>query len=286
MDTRIARMKRSLDGLSVADGFGERFFRRDRERMIAEGKLPQGPWSWTDDTAMALSIVSVLAEKGTIDRDLLASRFAGRYVKEPGRGYGAGAHELLERLSKGEHWSVVAPSLFGGMGSLGNGGAMRVGPLGAFFADDPVERIIEEARASAAPTHAHSEGVAGAIAVALAAAHVARGRREGLLHHVIENLPGSAVRDGVVRAADLSARTDVRKAVKVLGNGSKVSAPDTVPFALWVASHRLSSFKEALWETVEAGGDMDTNCAIVGGIVGLSAEIPAEWLATREPLPL
>lgn len=33
-------------------------------------------------------------------------------------------------------------------------------------------------------------------------------------------------------------------------------------------------------------GDADTNCAIVGGIVALSAPggIPAEWLARREPL--
>ncbi len=284
MDLRLVRMKRSLDGLSVGDGFGERFFWEDKGH-IATGTLPAGPWYWTDDTAMALSIVSVLEEKGTIERDLLAERFGRRYAEDPGRGYGAGAHHLLERVSKGEHWSVVAPSLFGGMGSLGNGGAMRGGPLGAFFADEPVERIIEEARASAAPTHAHFEGVAGAIGVALAAAYVARGRREGLLYHVIEHLPASEVREGVVRAAHLSARTSVRKAVDVLGNGSRVSAPDTVPFALWVASHRLSSFKEALWETVEALGDIDTNCAIVGGIVGLSAEVPAEWLAAREPLP-
>ena len=42
-----------------------------------------------------------------------------------------------------------------------------------------------------------------------------------------------------------------------------------------------------MWTTVEAGGDMDTNCAIVGGIIaaGHEDQPPADWLARREPLP-
>src|SRR5205809_620904 len=51
---------------------------------------------------------------------------------------------------------------------MGNGGAMRVAPLGAYFADD-LERCVAEALASSLVTHTHPEGVAGTIAVALAA---------------------------------------------------------------------------------------------------------------------
>ena len=42
-----------------------------------------------------------------------------------------------------------------------------------------------------------------------------------------------------------------------------------------------------MWTTASALGDVDTTCAIVGGIVALavgSEGIPAEWLARREPL--
>jgi ADP-ribosylglycohydrolase len=38
---------------------------------------------------------------------------------------------------------------------------------------------------------------------------------------------------------------------------------------------------------VSVGGDIDTNCAIIGGIVALGAGregIPSAWLAAREPL--
>jgi ADP-ribosylglycohydrolase len=44
---------------------------------------------------------------------------------------------------------------------------------------------------------------------------------------------------------------------------------------------------DALWETVRAGGDADTNAAIVGGIVGSACGyegIPPEWLTAREDL--
>ncbi len=65
------------------------------------------------------------------------------------------------------------------------------------------------------------------------------------------------------------------------------TAPDTVPLCLWIASRYPRDYVEAMWQTVSAGGDIDTNCAIVGGIVALSAgreALPADWLAAREPL--
>jgi ADP-ribosylglycohydrolase len=76
--------------------------------------------------------------------------------------------------------------------------------------------------------------------------------------------------------------------INKVGNGSQVTAQDTVPFVLWSAAQSLSSYETALWQTVSALGDMDTNCAIVGGIVVLytgTDAIPEEWRRNREPLP-
>ena len=71
-----------------------------------------------------------------------------------------------------------------------------------------------------------------------------------------------------------------------LGNGSRVTAPDTVPFALWCAARHADDFEEAMWTTVAGLGDRDTTCAIAGGIVAAGgASIPAQWLEAREPLP-
>lgn len=66
-------------------------------------------------------------------------------------------------------------------------------------------------------------------------------------------------------------------------------AYDTVPFALWCAARHLGSYEDALWTTVSGGGDRDTTCAIVGGIVAMSTStksIPTKLLNAREPLPI
>src|SRR6266699_4849057 len=75
----------------------------------------------------------------------------------------------MREINAGAKWRETVANAFGGQGSMGNGSAMRVAPLGGYFADD-LERCAEESRASSLVTHTHPEGVAGAIAVAVAAA--------------------------------------------------------------------------------------------------------------------
>jgi len=281
---RLRRALVALDGLSVGDAFGERFFGSGAV-LIGSRALPNAPWRWTDDTAMALSIVEILQRHGRIDRDQLALAFARRWSQEPMRGYGSGAHRILEAIHHGAPWWSVSRNAFGREGSKGNGGAMRVAPLGAWFADD-LDAVISEARASAEVTHAHAEGMAGAVAVAVAAAGAHRGLRgRELLDFVIANTPDGETRDGLTKAAALSPSTPVQEAVAELGNGGNVTAPDTVPFALWTAAHHLDDFVEAMWQTVSGLGDRDTTCAIAAGVIAAGGTaVPAEWLAARESL--
>jgi ADP-ribosylglycohydrolase len=172
---------------------------------------------------------------------------------------------------------------------------MRVAPLGAYFADD-IPMLIEQARLSAEVTHAHPEGQAGAIAVALAAAfawnhrgkHTPRLIRE-FMEFVHAHTPDSQTAAGIAQAMDLPRSYTVDTAVSVLGNGVQVSAPDTVPFTIWCAARHFGRYTDAMWTTVSGGGDRDTACAIVGGVVILSASdnaIPPNWLSAREAVPL
>ena len=288
----LARL--SLDGLSVGDAFGELFFGdygraffSHVPRNTSGDDLPAGPWPWTDDTHMALSIVEVLEHFGGIEQDALAGAFARRFAEEPYRGYGSGAIRLLGAMAGGDDWRSASPALFGG-GSFGNGAAMRAAPIGGFFAGDP-ERAAVDAQRSAVVTHAHPEGGAGAIAVAAAAAIAARDVTVGpgeFLSEVLAYVPAGLTRAGIEHALDI-AGDDLASAVVELGTGSRISAQDTVPFCLWTAAHHLGDYPAALWCTAQGLGDVDTTCAIVGGIVALSARnIPPEWIARREPLPI
>ncbi len=285
-----------LNGLATGDAFGECFFSialnpQSHLQYFETRTLPNWRWRWTDDTAMTLSIVEVLMKHGAIDQDALADAFARRYGEDDSRGYGGAAHEILRSIRHGVDWRIAAQAVFGGAGSLGNGGAMRAAPIGAYFSDD-LAAVVEQARASAEVTHAHLDGQAGAIAVAVAAA-LMRAKsdsafaREDYFQILLERTPPSQTREGIERARALPASADLVAAVKLLGNGARVTAPDTVPLCVWCAANHSASFVDAMWETARAAGDVDTNCAIVAGIICANAHVqpPEDWLAHREPLP-
>lgn len=182
---------------------------------------------------MACSIYLALAVHNAVDQDALVASFAKRHDFD--RGYGPATNRLLRLVREGVDWQTLAAGLFDGSGSWGNGAAMRVAPLGAFFADDPAE-AARQAALSATVTHTHPEAVAGAIAVAVAC----------------------------------------------------VAAHDTVPFTIWAAARHLTSFEQATWATAAAGGDIDTTCAVVGGITASGADstgLPETWLRAAEPHP-
>ncbi|MFF0561572.1 ADP-ribosylglycohydrolase family protein [Streptomyces sp. NPDC004266] len=89
-------------------------------------------------------------------------------------------------------------------------------------------------------------------------------------------------------AARMPAHTSVRHAANVLGSGYRVSGPVTAPYALWRAAGHLDDLHEGLWTTVAGRGDIDTICAIAGGVIAArtgTGALPPTWHAAREPLP-
>ncbi|MGZ4964479.1 MAG: ADP-ribosylglycohydrolase family protein [Limisphaerales bacterium] len=167
---RMERALLSLEGLALGDAIGEMLSYRhaSAHAIIAQG-LAAGPWFRTDDSEMAISIAEILNLYGYINQDALARRFAWRFEQDPERGYGKMTRIQLREMIAGAHWRDTAARAFGGQGSMGNGAAMRVAPLGAYWADD-IGQLVSEAENSAKVTHSHAEGIAGAIAVATAAA--------------------------------------------------------------------------------------------------------------------
>jgi len=319
----VKRALLSLEGLAHGDAFGELLqehylggntagFRAAVSARAVPVEVER--WFWTDDTAMALGVVEALLRWGTlrgecgdeVDSDDalcgqrgLARIFARNASRLGPRQYSCATADMLAALdaTHGAGWRQLSERAC----SKGNGSAMRIAPLGAFFADSMPERIVEEATLATTVTHTHPEAVDGACAVALAAACIARNPAAVLprdvLEHALAPLPQtSSVRALCSRiacdgAAPLS--LDFAEAASVLGNGEPPTCCNTVPFALWSACkflHERASnkldFEGLMWGVASAGGDVDTNCAIVGGIVAAAAGPVqlAPWLSLREPL--
>ncbi|HLV37460.1 MAG TPA: ADP-ribosylglycohydrolase family protein [Spirillospora sp.] len=290
-DERLHRARIALEGLSVGDAFGSFFeFNAAMLRLIEGRLLPPTPWSYTDDTSMALSVYDTLRRYGGIDQHALAASYVAHF--DPMRGYGVSVRQMLARMKNGAHWQDVAQEIYWGEGSFGSDAAMHIAPVGAYFADD-IAQAVEQAKLAAGVTHTHPEGIAGAVAVAAAAAYAWQSQgepltRQTLIERVLPHVPASAVREGIQRACDLPQGTTAPAAAETLGNGSRASTQDTVPFVLWCAGEFSDDYEEAIWQAARALGDVDTICAMVGGIVVLrtgSERIPADWLNHREPLP-
>ncbi|MFC5804713.1 ADP-ribosylglycohydrolase family protein [Streptomyces formicae] len=288
VDRRLERALASLRGLSVGDALGSQFFVPVNYPLLKRRDVPSGPWQWTDDTEMACSVLAVLAAHGRIDQDALARSFADHHDFD--RGYGPAVNRMLRLIREGGDWRELAAGLFNGQGSWGNGAAMRIAPLGAWYADDP-EQAVHQAEISSYTTHQHREAVVGTMAVAAAAALVASPDGPpapgALLDGVVALVPRSAVRAGLRRARDMLDYGDAATVAAVLGSGRRTSAHDTVPFALWSAARALDDFERVFWTTAQVGGDVDTTCAIAGGVVAAAegGAPPAAWLERTEDLP-
>ena len=107
---------------------------------------------FTDDTVCTIAIADALMSTEGADAFADSLRFWVR--RYPNAGYGG---MFLD-------WAFAEG---GAYGSWGNGGAMRVGAVPWLAAD--AAQVLDLSRRSAAVTHDHPDGLAGAEAVALAA---------------------------------------------------------------------------------------------------------------------
>ena len=288
---RLQLAKKSLKGVSIGDAFGESFFGQRNEILqhIKQRTIPQTTWEFTDDTIMSIAVFEQLERNQTIVQDDLILAFAKKHSLDVNRGYGATARRILREFENGKDWKELSKNAFDRMGSMGNGAAMRVHTIGAYFYDD-LEKVKIEAQKSAEVTHANTEAIIGAKAVAIATAIAINLKINNqniepndFINLITNELSPSDTTSKIKKALTVSPNYHTQTLIKILGNGTKMTAQDTVPFAIWCAAHNLYSFENALWKGVSVLGDRDTICAIVGGIVAQTSEnIPQEWLDNVE----
>jgi len=173
-------------------------------------------------------------------------------------------------------------------GSKGNGGVMRVAPIGLFFRDPVFAYYV--GKQSAAITHGHHTGYIAA----------------GVMAYIISELVGGvglaaavehAVNYTIIADTNKSAETvrALTKALRMAVNGVSVSNGIDALGGGWIAEEALAiavfcalrcrTAKEAIIAAVYHSGDSDSTGAICGNIVGARdgvRAIPKEWLERLE----
>lgn len=279
------RFRGCLLGLAVGDALGAPYETLTAHEIYDQFGLPDvvasnpsgDPLRYTDDTEMMIGVAETLVEHGRIERDALARAFAANY--HPERGYGKGARRIIETVQAGGDWRAAAETVFPG-GSLGNGAAMRVAPVGLDFCDDP-DQVWEQARLSALPTHRHPVGVEAAqvmaLAVALAAKADAIDRRE-LLKALLERAETEEIRWALKTAIRLR-RGD---SIAVLGHSVEAHRSTVTAIAAFAACP--TDYTLAVGRVIGLGGDTDTLAAMTGALCGAFGGLAAVPAALVEKL--
>ena len=274
----------AMIGSALGDAIGELAF-LNPEKGLLEDILSEIPeLCYTVDTAMAIGLAEAISQSAGIDERFLGDTFAANYFREPWRGYAAGPPAIFSAVKKeGTTYSDAAARMFKGMGSFGNGAAMRITPAALFFYDS--EELYEQVSAASRVTHVHPVGVDGAAVLALAISSALRfeSTEEFPFHDFMGSLIDFArtaeIRKKLEQVHDLFVSSAGPERAKGL-LGSSVAVQESMPFALYSFLSHRDSYEDCLFCAVLNGGDRDTigamACAVSGAYLGIEA-IPWKW---------
>ena len=285
------RARGALLGAALGDALGAPF---EGQPAVDAGAVlarleDTGPLRWTDDTALMVALADYLIRMaGTgaaFDDDALIATFAAAWSADPDRGYGSGPPRIFAAVNAGRCWRATAAGLFGGSGSFGNGGAMRVAPVA--LTGGPLAAVAELARCSARVTHTHPLGQSGAavqaVAVHLALSSEGPPRPDGFVQKLLPVADGPLADARAAIPILLRAGATTERATTRLGNG--VSAVESVPTAVLAFLAFPDRPLDALTFAVCCGGDTDTIAAMTGAMAGArrgASALPGALLSRLE----
>jgi poly(ADP-ribose) glycohydrolase ARH3 len=265
-----------LVGLAIGDALGapyegltseDIFFRFGEPTHIATNP-DNDTLFYTDDTEMMLGVAETLIEEGEIREETLMANFVKNY--HPERGYGRGARQILEAAQERKDWREVAATIFPG-GSLGNGAAMRVAPVGLFFHQDET-KLWEQARRSGSVTHGHPVGVEGGQLMALAISCAMKS--EPIKRNVV-------LKELLAHATTEPFQWAIRKALQIKRHntiaslGSTLHADRSVITAIVCFLDSPTDFNLAVGRAISLGDDTDTLAAMTGATLGAHCGVSA-----------
>lgn len=264
--TLMQRAQGSLTGLLVGDALGSLVeFKRPKYIKEAFPKgvreiVGGGPWNTlpgqpTDDGELALTLGRSIVQQGGYDARHAFRAYQAWYDSRP---FDIGMTTRLALAGEPDPTSEA------------NGALMRVAPLG--LVGNNFKAAADWARADAELTHPNEVCVE-ANAAFVVAINV-------LVHHGDKEL-------AIKEALRVCHNRRVRKAIRSASDGKPpVGHNGWVLTALRGAFYHLAmghSFEMALVETINRGGDTDTNAAITGALVGTAQglhAIPTRWRRT------
>lgn len=263
----LGRMTESLPRWVVKGRFGTvRDFHPGLLRWV------RSTGSVTDDTQLTLAIAGAVGADGHLSEAELTRRFAQWFDHRVGPGLATIGS--VRRLRRGSPWLVA-----GDRKSAGNGGVMRVAPVGLVWCHTPETRDVEAAISSVG-THAHPLALRGAQVVAsLVAMAISRIGESpaGLVAALAAAEPNGPWREALLAVVALNG---VPTPEGLRRTGTTGFVIETVKASLFLFQSLGDDPEAALVAAANGGGDTDSIGAVLGNVIGAwhgYAALPRRW---------
>jgi poly(ADP-ribose) glycohydrolase ARH3 len=274
----------SILGSVIGDAWGanyEGLSYRYIQETIQDFSSTSGRYS--DDSEMMKGVLeSLLTNKGEFNGPHMAQTFANNF--DYTRGYGIGAASILMQIRNGEPWDKPAKLAFNGQGSFGNGAAMRICPVALLYHSnlDYLKQMVDQISMI---THTHHLGIEGAFlqasAVALATKKDPEVFKPTEFIDQLLNLSLSPIYKQKLAKIGEFLTTTPSIDILIQELGVNITAPGSVPMALYNFVNSPFDFQNVLISSIICGGDTDTVACMAGAIVGAFLgvdKIPPNWI--------
>lgn len=248
--------------------------------LVGLGPFDVQPGQFTDDTEMALAIMSIIKSTGSYDQKLVAKAYYQWYLSNP-PDIGRTTSNAVSKESASEMINV-AKTL--NIESLSNGFLMRLFGLVALYTNKSREELLRAIVLDVKLTHGHPETSYIAMIYGTMLDAAIRGQDATNVYLIGKHYCNtSELIKTIYHAVDNSQNYFNYNYYQY-----KLSDVDNkfigfVGYAFWLLLLSLKnhkSYETAILDIISRGGDTDTNACIVGAVIGAiyPNTIPKSWI--------
>jgi ADP-ribosylglycohydrolase len=258
------------------------------ERAGEFGRFPFPFGQYSDDSQLARELMQSFVAQNNFEPADYAERIKRIFAEKRIVGFGYSTKEAAKKLAAGISWEEAgAPPPY-----AGNGSAMRAGPVGLFFFNDP-QRLVQAAYDQGRITHrdprcsAGAVAISGAVALALQDNILDPERFLGILAEWTAPFD-RGLADGLGTVKQSLAMPPEQASALIANIGINTDYIDddewkgmpgfVVCSVLW-SLYAFLTTPDDYWRTIctaiSAGGDTDTTAAMAGAISGAHLGISA-----------
>lgn len=293
-DSIVYRARYSILGAMIGDALGTTLefstttkaqkildnYSNFKDGLIGLGQFNLVPGQFTDDTEMALAIMSVIISAGKYDQTLVSRAYRYWYLSDP---FDIG-RTTQQAVSQKSMDAMLKAAVMYNSESLSNGFLMRLFGLVGLYYDKSREELLNSIVLDVKLTHGHPEAPYIAMIYGLLLYNAINGLSANDIYLLgRKKCKHSPLVKTIYDAVDNGRDYFVYHNHKYLLSQIDSQMIGFVGYAFWLLLLSLKKYKSyemAIINTVRRGGDTDTNACIVGAVMGAlyPDTIPILWI--------